>query len=286
MYKINPDRANSKLLYTNFMITAIDIGGTKTLIAQFGDDGAMGQPIRFLTPQDPEAFLQELDQHLRGLGDVSSIVVGVAGRASGGVISGGLNLVQWEGFELVKRLQEAYKCPVGIENDGNLAALSEINALSPVPKVGLYLTISTGIGSGLVVNGELAPLLSRHSYGHMVFNHEDKWQTWEAFASGKAMATRLGHLASEIKDPADWEWIAEQIAVGLLGIIHPVAPEVIVFGGSVGGFIEQYRAPLEKLLKERLSAPSLLPELRAAAHPNEAVLYGCYHYATHQLARQ
>src|SRR5687768_9417570 len=82
MYKIIPDRANGKLLYTNFMITAIDIGGTKTLIAQFGDDGTMGQPIRFLTPQDPEAFLQELDQHLSGLGDVSSIVVGVAGRAS------------------------------------------------------------------------------------------------------------------------------------------------------------------------------------------------------------
>jgi len=285
MYKINPDRANGKLLYTNFMITAIDIGGTKTLIAQFGDDGVMQQPVRFLTPQDPEEFLRELDARLSGLGSVTSIVVGVAGRASGGVVSGGLNLQQWEGFELVKRLQETFKCPVGIENDGNLAALAEINALSPAPKVGLYLTISTGIGSGLVVNGELAPLLSRHSYGHMVFKHEGSWRTWESFASGKAMAKSLGKLAGEITDPAEWNWIAEQIAVGLVAVIHPVAPEVIVFGGSVGGFLEHYRKPLEAILQERLSNPSLMPTLAAAHHPDKAVLYGCYHHATHRLAQ-
>jgi len=267
------------------MITAIDIGGTKTLIAQFGDDGAMQQPVRFLTPQDPEEFLKELHAHLSQL-NITSIVVGIAGRAFGGVISGTFNLPQWEGFELVKRLQEAYKCPVGIENDGNLAALAEINVLSPVPKVGIYLTVSTGIGSGLVVDGALAPQLSRHTYGHMVFNYEGSWRSWESFASGKAMAKHLGKLASEITDPADWQWIAEQIAVGLLAIIHPVNPGVIVFGGSVGGFLEHYRAPLEQLLQERLSEPDLMPELRTAAHPNEAVIYGCYHYATHQLNRQ
>lgn len=267
------------------MITAIDIGGTKTLLAQFSEDGTLHKPVRFLTPQDPEEFLLVLDRHLREFGEVSTIVVGVAGRATRGVISGGFNLVQWEGFELVKRLEEAYKCPVGIENDGNLAALSEINAINPVPKVGLYLTLSTGIGSGLVVNGELAPLLSRHSYGHIVLNRNNSWVTWESFASGKNMAKALDKLVGEITDPSEWEWIAEQVCAGLLAIIHPVAPDVIVFGGSVGGLLDNYRAPLERILKERLSDPSLMPDLKVAKHPNEAVLYGCYHYAVNQLAR-
>lgn len=268
------------------MITAIDIGGTKTLIAQFGDDSIMSQPVRFLTPQDPEEFLRELHAHLDKLNSVTSIVVGVAGRAPGGVISGGFNLVQWEGFELVKRLQEAYKCPVDIENDGNLAGLSEINALSPVPQVGLYLTISTGIGSGLVVEGDLAHEMSRHTFGRMVFNYEGEWRTWQSFASGKAIAAKLSKLASDITDPKEWEWIAEQIAVGLSALIHPVNPDVIVFGGSVGAYLENYREPLEKMVKERLSNPDLMPQLVTAKHPNEAVLYGCYHYATHQFTRQ
>jgi predicted NBD/HSP70 family sugar kinase len=267
------------------MITAIDIGGTKTLLAQFSEDGALQQPVRFLTPQEPEDFLKELDRHMAKLSNVTSIVVGVAGRASEGVIGGGFNLPQWEGFELVKRLQAAYKCPVGIENDGNLAALSEINALNPTPTVGLYLTLSTGIGSGLVVNGELAPLLSRHSYGHIVLNHDGKWATWESFASGKNMARSLGKLVGDITEPQEWEWVAEQVCAGLLAIIHPVAPDVIIFGGSVGGLLESYREPLERMLAERLSAPSLIPQLRTAQHPNEAVLYGCYHYAIHQLSR-
>lgn len=268
------------------MITAIDIGGTKTLIAQFSKDGIPINLVRFPTPQDPETFVTEVSQHLDQLSDISSIVIGIAGRASEGAIGGCRNLPQWEGFQLVKTLQKAYNYPITIENDGNLAALAEINNISPVPEVGLYLTISTGIGSGLVVDGQLAHRLSRHSYGHMVFDHEGKWQSWENFASGKAMSTRLGKMASEIRDPQDWEWIAEQIAIGLGAIIHPVNPEVIVFGGSVGAYLENFKQPLQKFLKERLSDPKLLPELVVAQHSHEAVLYGCYHYATHQLAHQ
>lgn len=268
------------------MITAIDIGGTKTLVAQFSDDGTLHTPVRFLTPQDPEAFLTELAVHMGALQNITSIVVGIAGRSPEGVIGGGFNLPQWEGFPLVKRLQEAYKCPVGIENDGNLAGLSEVNALAPVPKVGLYLTISTGIGSGLIADGELAHNLSRHTFGRMVFLYNGEWRTWQSFSSGKAIATHLGKFASEITDPAEWEWIAEQVSVGLGAIIHPINPDVIVFGGSVGAYLENYREPLEKRLRERLSNPDLIPQLVAAQHPNEAVLYGCYHYATHQLARQ
>lgn len=273
------------MLYTSFMITAIDIGGTKTLVAQFGDDGEPINPVRFPTPQDPEAFLEELSVHLGQFKSLSSIVIGVAGRAVGGVISGGFNLRQWEGFPLVKRLEEAYKCPVGIENDGNLAALAEINSLSPVPQVGLYLTISTGIGSGLVVNGELAPHLTEHSYGHIVLNHDGEWRSWESFSSGRVMAEKLGKMISDIEDPQELAWVAEQIGAGLCAIIHPAAPNVIVLGGSVGGLLEKYRAPLEQLLRQRLSDPSLMPALKTAQHPNEAVLYGCYYYATHQLAR-
>lgn len=273
------------MLYTNFMITAIDIGGTKTLVAQFGDDGKPIDPVRFLTPQNPEAFLEELATHLRKFEDLTCIVVGVAGRATGGVISGGFNLRQWEGFPLVKRLEEAYKCPVRIENDGNLAALAEINSLSPVPTVGLYLTISTGIGSGLVVNGELAPHLTNHSYGHIVLNHDGAWRDWESFGSGKAIAQKLGKMVGEITDPKELTWVAEQIGAGLCAIIHPVAPDVIVLGGSVGGLLEHYREPLERLLKERLADSTHIPDLKVAQHPNEAVLYGCHYYATRQLAR-
>jgi predicted NBD/HSP70 family sugar kinase len=275
---------NAKCLmtcYTKIMITAVDVGGTKTLIAQFNGQKKMINELRFPTPEDQDEFLSELVKHLSSLDDVTSISMGIPGRAKDGVILYCPNLPLWKNVPVEKTLHSAFKCRVLIENDANLAGLAEINALSPLPEVGLYLTVSTGIGSGLVVNGRLASGLSGHSMGHMVFNHAGKWQEWEDFASGRAIVAHFGKLAQDLKTTKEWEWVAEQIAVGLCAILHPLRPDVVVFGGGVGEYLKHFKQPLEDILDKRLPDPSIRPPFHVAKHPYEAVLYGCYYHATH-----
>lgn len=266
------------------MITAVDIGATKTLIAQFDADMNLGSKIRFPTAQDPVTFLTDLQNQLNQFKNISILSVGIPGIAVNGIAVECPNLPAWHNVRLKEELQKIYNCPVHIENDANLAALAEINILEPIPKLGLYLTVSTGIGSGLIANGVLIPSMSHTELGHMVLLNDGVWQEWQQFASGSALKAHFNKLASELDKPEDWQWVAEKIGAGLCALIPAILPDVIVFGGGVGNHFEQFAKPLEALLAKRLSNPKPPVETRLvmASHPNEAVLYGCYYYATHQ----
>jgi predicted NBD/HSP70 family sugar kinase len=270
------------------MITAVDVGGTKTSVGQFGDAMQLINQSRFPTPEDPDVFFTELKRSLNQLKEVTAIVMAVPGEVVEGVIIDCANLPLWRNLSPVAELQKTFKCPVLIENDASLAGLAEINALSPIPKMGLYLTVSTGIGSGVIVDGQLNSALSRSEMGHMVFLADGKWQIWEHFASGKALARHFNKMASEFDRPEEWQWTAEKLAVGLGAVIPALRPEVIVFGGGVGAYFEKFAKPLEELLRERLTSLKFLtiPKMTMARHPTEAVLYGCYYYATHNQDSQ
>jgi glucokinase len=72
-----------------------------------------------------------------------------------GVVQGPPNLPGWRDVPLVAWLEREFGCPVALENDANAAALAEWQARSPRPASLVYLTLSTGIGAGLVLDGRL-----------------------------------------------------------------------------------------------------------------------------------
>lgn len=265
------------------MIIAVDVGATKTLVAQFSKEGKLQKEVRFPTPEDPKLFVSELKRQLRSYSEISAISIGVPGRIRSGSIARCLNLPLWKNVPLVEELKAIYKSiPILIENDARLAALAEVNALDQLPRLGMYLTVSTGIGGGLVSYGKLTH--EHQEWGHMVLSHEGKWLEWEDFASGKAIVEHFGEIAANLHVPEQWQWIAEQIAEGLCALIPVIEPEVIIFGGGVGNFFEKFEEPLAKILKKRLPAFTQLPRLSNAKHPDEAVLYGCYYYVTHSIS--
>ena len=63
-------------------------------------------------------------------------------------------------------------------------------------------------------------------------------------------------------------------------------PDVIIIGGSIGTYFERYYPTLKRLLTEHLPAHIDVPEIRQAAHPEEAVVYGCYYYGKDALTRR
>lgn len=264
------------------MITAVDVGATKTLVAQFDHGLQPVHEVRFETPTDQDLFLKELGRHLQLFSTLSIIVIGVPGIVdSQGVILKCGNL-PWKNFKLRQELTKTYDCPVHVENDAKLAGLGEINALSPIPDLGLYLTVSTGIGSGIIINGKLPDALKRSEAGHIPLWYDGKWQEWEDLASGNAIRQHFGKMVKDIKEPADLQWIAERLTLGLSALIPILQPQVIVFGGSVGHYFDKYSETLSKNLRVALPDFIDIPTLSAAKHADEAVLYGCYFYATHK----
>jgi predicted NBD/HSP70 family sugar kinase len=270
------------------MIIAVDTGGTKTLITAFSDDGIAGEMIKFKTPpleKDYVTLLKETVKATYGGQRIDAIVIALPGTIKDGVALWCNNL-KWKNFDA----QTAFTgmlgtTPVWIENDANLAGLAETRSRDPMPTSSLYVTVSTGIGTGVTTKGVIDPGLQLSEGGRMLVEYNGEVREWESFASGKAIYTTYNQYARDIIDKATWNEIADRISRGFLAAIPLLQPEIIIIGGSIGTYFERYETELKTILRTHLPSHIPLPEIVAARHPEEAVIYGCYYYAIDNLSR-
>lgn len=262
------------------MIVAVDTGGTKTLVAVFNTDGKIVSEQKFPTPKAIDEYLAQLKATIDTLTEGSEITC--LSVALPGVIENGLLVTAgnlgWHDTDIKVLLSDHYSCPIIVENDANLAGLAEARALPSTPAVCLYVTVSTGIGTGVVLDGKLHVPTSRTEGGHIVLSHDGAWKTWESFASGKALKERTGKLASEITDDATWREISDNIAKGLLAILPFLRPDIVIIGGGVGTHFDKFSPYLNEMLSTNIDY-HYKPTIVQAMHPEEAVVYGCYYHA-------
>lgn len=261
------------------MYLTIDIGGTKTLLARMKKNGKIEESIKFPTPVLYKDFLKQLAENIDKLTTSKWDIVCVAApgkieHKSGVVIAFG-NL-PWENVPIRDDVKKIAHTTVILENDAKLAALSEARELDPPRHKVVYLTVSTGIGGGMVINNVLDPDLRDAEVGHMLFERDGKLVRWESFASGKAIVRRFGKLASEIDDPAVWKIISRDLALGIIDVAATVQPDIIIIGGGVGTHFKKYGVFLNQELKKYENPMVPAPEVVGAKHPEEAVIYGCY----------
>jgi predicted NBD/HSP70 family sugar kinase len=163
------------------------------------------------------------------------------------------------------------KCPIVVENDAKLAALSEAMLLKDRFKTVLYVTVSTGIGYGLVKSGVIDTTVGDGGGRTILLEHNGKMMPWEDFASGRK--------AMDIKDEPTWKKISSDLAKGFIELIAVTQPEVIVIGGGVGNYFDRF----SKFLKDDIDKYAIpiidMPLLIEAKRPDEAVVYGCYDLA-------
>lgn len=264
------------------MYMAVDIGGTKTLLACFDENGKIIASQRFATNQDYNGFLTDLAAAYAAIGSPSVIAAGLAApgridRQKGvGVAFGNL---PWLNVPLGQDLGQLLKCPVCIDNDANLAGLSEARLVLNEFKRVLYVTISTGIGTGYIIDGKIEPHLQDSEGGKIVVDHDGQLATWESFASGKAIVKRYGKPASEINDPATWQQISHELAAGLLSLSAVLQPQLIVLGGGVATHFSKFGSFIEAEMGKFNNPMTPTPVLRQAVRPDEAVIYGCFELA-------
>jgi glucokinase len=261
------------------MYLGIDIGGTKTLVGRFTKDGELQEMVKFATPKDYAEFLSILANNVARITTkpwkmACAAAPGRINREAGiGIRFGNL---AWKNVPLGKDISAITNCEAILENDAKLAALSEARLLKPLKHKTVYITLSTGIGVGVVVDGKLDPTLIDMEVGSMEFEHHGKVATWESFASGRAIVKRFNKEARDITDPHVWKIIGHDIALGLIDIAAVVQPDIIIIGGGVGSHFSKFKEPLRDALKEYESPLVHAPKVVAAKNPEQAVLFGCY----------
>ena len=273
------------------MIITIDTGGTKTLIAGFSERGKILAKTKFPTPKQPKKYINAISENLKDLfeeyfnqGQGEAISVAMPAVIEEGIVIWAQNL-RWRNFDVKSELQTVFgkKIPIFVENDANLAGLSEARLLEKPENTVLYLTVSTGIGAGIISENNINRGLRKSEAGRIIVEYDGSMREWENFASGKAIFETYGTYVRDITRPKIWLNISDRISRGLLVLIPIVQPEIIIIGGSVGSQFEKYGRMLTNIVKDRLPTNIPCPRIVKAQNPEEAVIYGCYEYAKDQL---
>ncbi len=269
------------------MILAIDIGGTKTLVALADEKRKIQSSEKFKTPENYKTFLKELKLVVDKFASKYSITVvaapGRIDRKTGTGVSFG-NL-PWKNVPIKNDLENITKSSVLVENDANLAGLGEAHNLKPIPHKVLYLTVSTGIGDGIITDGIIDTDFADSEAGKMMFEHNGKLLEWEKFASGKAIVAKYGKMASELNDPKAWDEIASSLAVGIVDLCTVFNPNIVIIGGGVGTHFYKFEKQLSLHIKNIASPMVDMPKIITAQTPEQAVIYGCIELAKQQHNR-
>ncbi len=271
------------------MLVTVDTGGTKTLIASFSEDGILGQQIVFLTPKTPAEYVNVLTETL--VREYGGQIVDAVAIAIPGIIENGVaiwcNNLGWAHFDVASAFKGVLgDAPVFVENDANLAGLAEARSLRSMPRFVMYVTISTGIGTGLIVNGRIDSTLRHGEGGLSYLEYDGTMQQWEKFASGKAIHKMYHKFGRDIHSKRTWRQISDRISRGFLALTPILQPDIIIIGGSIGVYFDRFEEPLNDILKKKMPPHIAVPKIVKALHPEQAVIYGCYYYAVDKLTDQ
>lgn len=242
------------------MIIGVDIGGTKIRVASSFKGDKINRSIDVATPQNQRkviSTIEEIIDQLASSDPIDAITVACPGPIDKkrGMILTPTN-IDWRNLNLVSPLAKAYKCPVMIENDATCGAIAESRlGAARKQRLVLYVTISTGIGTAIVLDKKPLPSPYNQEGGQHIIDlnyHHTHGQSgsFERIVSGSAIKHRFGKIAANIKDKTSWEIIAHDIAIGLNNLIVIIQPEIIVMGGGVNVHFAKFRRPLMKYLKD------------------------------------
>jgi fructokinase len=233
----------------------IEGGGTKFICAVGTGPGDIRAETRFptTTPQETLtrviAFFKEQERPLGGLAALGMASFGPIDPRQGSPTYGRVLPTPkpgWTGVDLVSMLNAAFEIPIGFDLDVNAAALAEWRwgALKECDPA-LYLTVGTGIGGGIMVDGKLIHGLLHPEMGHVLLPHDREvdpfpgscpfhGDCFEGLATGPAMEKRWGQKAETLSvDHPAWALEAHYLSIALLDYILTLSPQRIVLGGGV-----------------------------------------------------
>lgn len=278
-------------------ILVVDLGGTQIRAARCTPEGQMEERVAIptLAAQGPEVVLDRIRQAIRMVwpkeGPVTALALSAPGPvdAHRGVVRFTPNIPGWKDVPLRDLMADAFGVPTFVANDANLAALGEFRfgAGQGVRDL-IYLTVSTGIGGGIIVDGRLyeGGQGLGGEVGHMVVEPNGPlcgcggYGCLEAVASGTAIAREAraalergasSLLTGMVSSPeaVTARDVAEAAARGddlsrrilahagtyiglaLVSLMYLFNPALFIIGGSVANAGDLLFDPIQQTMKER-----------------------------------
>lgn len=228
---------------------ALEAGGTKMVCAIGDETGKIYEQVSIPT-QTPEITIPKLleffrERSVEALGIACFGPIGLNRRKPDyGCITSTPKLA-WRNYNIVKKFEDELGCPIGFDTDVNGSVLGEVTFGQAKGKnCVLYLTIGTGVGGGIYIDGKLLHGMVHPEAGHVLIRKrgDDPYEgkcpyhktCLEGLAAGPAIEERWGSKAAALADRAEvWDLEADYIAQALVGYILTLSPEMIILGGGV-----------------------------------------------------
>lgn len=227
----------------------IDVGGTSTKFALVDSNGNAEGFARIPTEPPVSHFMDSMIQQIQLLLSAKTEVIGIGVSVAGfmdqahSMMTYNPNIAWLERYPLQTELHRHFQLPVRLEVDSNAAALGEYRFGSGVgSKRLLCLTVGTGIGGGLVTNGELVRFTEQciGDVGHVIVEPGGRECTCgglgcaEAVATAPAILERAGVSAlKEVTDPALFRQAGRYVGLLAASLGAIFFPDRIVIGGGV-----------------------------------------------------
>jgi len=268
----------------------IDLGGTNVRTLLVDEEGNVYSEVKDVTEREkgPDYVVSKICRQIDaldlsacgGINGVEGIGIGVPGPVDtvNGVMIMATNLPGFENYPICQKLADRYNLPTFIDNDANVAGLAEalLGAGKGYPIV-YYVTISTGIGGALIVDGKLVSGGRGHAgeIGNIIVkNNGYKFGTLnpgaiEAEGSGTAITRKgkellgegaVSHAGNVFELAANGNTIAQgivdevvsQLATMFADIAHIVDPYCFIIGGGVMKSKKYFFANLEEQFNQKI----------------------------------
>lgn len=255
---------------------ALEAGGTKMCCAIADENGNLldEMTIRTTTPEETIPpivdYFKKHDIDALGIGSFGPVSLNEEAENYGAITS--TPKLAWRDYNVMQVFKDELGVPIGFDTDVNGSMLGEATwGQAKGKKNAIYVTIGTGIGAGVMINGELLHGMLHPEAGHILMRprEDDTYkgkcpyhgQCLEGLAAGPAIEERWGERAENLYDREEvWDLEAYYLAQACVNYIMTYSPEMIILGGGVmhkPGLIEKVREKTTELMNGYIQTKEL-----------------------------
>lgn len=221
------------------------------------------------------AFFKEREIEKLGIGSFGPVCLDKGNKKYGHILD--TPKLTWRNYDILGDMKRKLQVPCYLDTDVNAAAVGEATwGNASDVRNSIYITVGTGIGAGIIVDGKPVHGLMHPEAGHILVKrceddifagccpyHHD---CLEGMASGPAIERRWGISAKELQDKIQvWELEAYYLAQAIMNYILILSPQRIILGGGVM-HQEQVLPLIRSKVREFLQGYICMPELEDMEH--------------------